>query len=176
VFENTPSRGHGAVVAQRYECPLLAVPENEAEFAEYDWSNFPPRKNANGKTSFSVIDEFTGIDGKLITRDAFIHGQIKGLVFAENVTIEKTGRVNGIIFCRTLTLFGSARANIICDTILVHNGGLLSAVLKYRNLQVEPGGSVGGKFERRCVIDGEATAAPAQRPADRLLQMTRQRV
>jgi cytoskeletal protein CcmA (bactofilin family) len=149
----------------KFDCSLIAVPENEQDIAEYDWENFPPSKHSKGKSSFSIIDEFTGIDGKLITRDAFIHGQIHGLVFAENVTVEKTGRVNGVIFCRTLMVFGTIRANIVCDNIFVRNGGLLTATLKYRSLQVEPGGLVGGKFERRILIDGAAKSA-LPRPAN----------
>ncbi len=140
-----------------YDCSLITVPQNEDDIADYDWENFPPSK-VPGR-GFTILDESAAIEGKLIARNAFIHGQIQGLVFAENVTIEKTGRVSGVIFCRTLTLFGTARANIICDSIFVRSGGVLSAMLKYKSLKVEPGGSVGGKFERRVVIDGAARDA-----------------
>jgi cytoskeletal protein CcmA (bactofilin family) len=149
-----------------YDCSLVFVPEGEDEVAEYDWENFPPSKIKGAKNSFTIIDECSGIEGKLITRNAFIHGQVNGLVFAENVCIEKTGRVQGVIFCRNLTVFGSAQANIICDNIFVRSGGSLSAILKYRNLTIEPGGSVGGKFERRLVIEGKA-AQESDRPAPR---------
>jgi cytoskeletal protein CcmA (bactofilin family) len=147
-----------------YDCSLVYVPQKEEEVAEYDWENFPPSKVESCKSSFTIIDECTGIDGKLITRNAFIHGQIEGLVFAENVTIEKTGRVRGVIFCRNLTVFGNVRANIVCDSIFVRSGGVLSAMLKYKNLKIEPGGSVGGKFERRVVIDGKSK--PVAEPGD----------
>lgn len=141
-----------------YDCSLISVPQDEEELAEYDWENFPPRRQDNGRGGFSIIDECTGIEGKLITRQAFIHGQLQGLVFAENVVVERTGRINGVVLCRTLTIFGSVKANIVCDQILVKSGGLLSANLKYRSLKVEPGGSVGGKFQRRTLV--EAASAP----------------
>ena len=145
-----------------YDCSLITVPQREDEVAEYDWASFPPSKYGKGKTSFSIIDEATGIDGKLIARTTFIHGQVKGLIFAEHVTVEPTGRVDGVIFCRSLTVLGSVRANIVCDNILVRSGGRLAATLKYRTMKVEPGGLVGGQFERRVVIDGRA--APAAVP------------
>lgn len=141
-----------------YDCTRIVVPQHEHEIAEYDWENFPPSRYG-GRHGFTIIDEATGIEGKLVARNAYIHGQVDGLVFAEHVTIEKTGRVKGIIFCRTLTIFGAAQGNIVCDNIHVRAGGLLSAVLKYRNMMIEPGGSVGGKFERRTLIE----AHPARR-------------
>ncbi len=145
-----------------YDCSRIVIPRMEEEVADYDWENFPPSKVAG--RAFTIIDESAGIEGKLIARNAFIHGQIQGLVFAENVTVEKTGRVSGVIFCRTLTVFGSVRADIVCDSIFVRAGGALSAMLKYKSLKVEPGGSVGGRFERRVVIEGRsshrAVAAP----------------
>jgi len=142
-----------------YDCSLIVVPQTEDDLAEYDWENFPPSKLDNGRGGFSIIDECTGIEGKLVTRHAFIHGQVQGLVFAETVTVEKTGRVDGVIFCRNLTVFGAVKANIVCDNILVRTGGQLSANLKYRNLKIEPGGSVGGKFERRVLIEGQSAEA-----------------
>ena len=155
-----------------YDCSLVYVPQHEGEVAEYDWETFPPSKIAGGKTGFTILDEYSGIEGKLIARNAFIHGQVQGLVFAENVTIEKTGRINGVIFCRNLTVFGNVAGNIICDSIFVRAGGVLSSVLKYKNLRIEPGGSVGGKFEKRVVIDAKpkAQGAPERIP---LLRGTR---
>jgi cytoskeletal protein CcmA (bactofilin family) len=147
-----------------YDCSLIVIPQTEDGLADYDWESFPPSKLDNGRGGFTIIDECTGIDGKLVTRHAFIHGHVHGLVFAETVTVEKTGRVDGVIFCRNLTVFGSVKANIVCDNILVRTGGQLSANLKYRNLKIEPGGSVGGKFERRVLIEGKS-AAPAASPS-----------
>lgn len=144
-----------------YDCTRIVVPQDEDAVAEYDWENFPPAKYHKGKTSFSIIDESTGIEGRLIARTAFIHGQVQGLVFAEHVTVEPTGRVDGVIFCRTLAVLGSVRANIVCDNILVRSGGRLSATLKYRSMKIEPGGLVGGCFERRVIIDGRARSASA---------------
>src|SRR6185312_11590612 len=103
----------------------------------------------------------TRIEGKLITRTAFVHGQVRGLVFAEHVTVEPTGRVDGVIFCRKLTVLGSVRANVICDNVLGRHGGRLSAALKYRTIKIEPGGMVGGKFQRRVIIDGQARTPAA---------------
>ncbi|MDB5734863.1 MAG: hypothetical protein JWP16_1222 [Alphaproteobacteria bacterium] len=136
-----------------YDCSRVVVPQHEDDVALFDWENFPPSKFQGAKSSFTIIDECTGIDGKLIARNAFIHGQVQGLVFAEHVTVEKTGLVTGVIFCRTLTIFGKVQANIVCDSILVRDGGKLSSFLKYRALRIEQGGQVAGKFERRCVID-----------------------
>ena len=142
-----------------YDCSLVYVPQHEDEVAEYDWEQFPPSKVSGGKNGFTIIDEYSGIEGKLIARNAFIHGQVQGLVFAENVTIEKTGRVNGVIFCRNLTVFGKVDANIICDSIFVRTGGVMTSMLKYKNLRIEQGGAVGGQFEKRVVIDARAKPA-----------------
>jgi cytoskeletal protein CcmA (bactofilin family) len=136
-----------------YDCTRIVVPQREDEVAEYDWESFPPSRYA-GRHGFTVIDESTGIEGRLIARHAFIHGQLDGLIFAEHVTVEKTGRVKGVIFCRTLTVFGAIQADIICDNIHVRAGGRLLSTLKYRSLIVDPGGTVGGKFERRTIIEG----------------------
>lgn len=144
-----------------YDCSLITVPQHEDEVAEYDWENFPPSMHRKGKTSFCIIDECSGIEGKLIARTAFVHGQVRGLVFAEHVTVEPTGRVDGVIFCRKLTVLGSVRADVICDNVLVRNGGRLSAALKYRTIKIEPGGMVGGKFQRRATIDGQASTSAA---------------
>ena len=150
-----------------YDCSLIVVPQREEDVAEYDWDSFPPAK-AGGR-SFTIIDESAGIEGKLIARNAFIHGQVHGLVFAESVTIDKTGRVTGVIFCRNLTVLGNVQANIVCDSIIVRAGGVLSAILKYKSLRVEPGGSVGGKFEKRVVIDAQTKQVSAQRRNTSLL-------
>jgi hypothetical protein len=66
-----------------------------------------------------------------------------------------------VLFCRSLTVLGSVRANIVCDNILVRSGGRLAATLKYRTMKVEPGGLVGGQFERRVLIDGHAKTGAA---------------
>jgi cytoskeletal protein CcmA (bactofilin family) len=158
-----------------YDCSLVYVPQHEGEVAEYDWESFPPSKVSGGKNGFTIIDEYSGIEGKLIARNAFIHGQVQGLVFAENVTIEKTGRVNGVIFCRNLTVFGNVQGNIICDSIFVRSSGVLSAMLKYKNLRIEPGGSVGGKFEKRVMIDGTSKPSAKQDGAASLLRSAKVR-
>ena len=141
-----------------YDCTRIVIPQREDEVAEFDWENFPPSRYG-GRHGFTIIDQATGIEGRLITRNAYIHGQIDGLVFAEHVTVEKGGRVKGVIFCRTLTVFGHVSANIICDSIHVREGGLLSATLKYRSLLIEPGGIVAGKFERRTLIEAKPQTA-----------------
>ncbi len=136
-----------------YDCSLITVPQREDEVADYDWENFPPSRHCKGKTSFCIIDACTGIEGKLITRTAFIHGQVHGLVFAEHVTVEPMGTVDGLIFCRTLTVLGAIHADVICDSVLVRSGGCLSATLKYRTIRIEAEGLVGGLFERRLAVN-----------------------
>jgi cytoskeletal protein CcmA (bactofilin family) len=144
----------------KYDYALVTVPQGEKEVAEFDWDRlFPSKKPNSGKFTFSVIDECTGIVGKLVTRNAFIHGQIDGLVFAEHVTVEKTATVKGVIFCRTLNIIGSVNAHIICDSVIVRDGATLSSVLKYRTMKIEEGGSVAGRFERRILIDQSAEAS-----------------
>lgn len=155
-----------------HDYSLVVVPQREDEVANFDWDKLSPVKQARGKSSFSVIDEATGIVGKLIARNTFIHGEIEGLVFAEHVTIEKTGRVSGVIFCRSLTVFGNVRANIICDSVFVRGDGSLVGTLKYRTLKLEPGANVSGMFERRVGIPHQARtpmprdarASPFDRP------------
>lgn len=127
----------------------LSVPQSEKEIAEFDWRNFPPIRLMGENRCFSMIDECTTVIGKLITGNAFIHGQIDGLVFAEHVAVEKTGTVKGVIFCRTLSIFGRVNANVICDSVIIREGGSLSAVLKYKSMKIDPGGSITGWFERR---------------------------
>lgn len=149
----------------KYDYALVTVPQGEKEVAEFDWEKlFPSKRPNSGKFTFSVIDECTGIVGKLVTRNAYIHGQIDGLVFAEHVTVEKTATVKGVIFCRTLNIIGSVNAHIICDSLVVRDGATLTSVLKYRTMKIEDGGSVAGKFERRILIDQKA-AASAHREA-----------
>lgn len=140
-----------------FDCVRLTIPQGEQDLADYDWDNFLPSRLDRGRGSFTIIDELTGIEGKLVTRNAYIHGQVEGLVFAEHVTIEKTGRVGGRIFCRNLTVLGQVHgAEIVCDNVLVRSGGRLSATLKYKNLKIEQGGTVAGRFERRVLIDARA--------------------
>ena len=137
----------------KYDYSLVVVPQREEDLADFDWENFLPNKLARGKCSFSIIDESTGIDGKLVARTAFIHGEVDGLVFAEHVTVEKTGIVKGVIFCRTLTILGHVKANVICDNAFIRDRGLLSGILKYKTLKIESNASIVGKFERRILID-----------------------
>ena len=127
----------------------LSVPQSEKEIAEFDWRNFPPIKMMGENRCFSMIDECTTVVGNLITGNAFIHGLIDGLVFAEHVAVEQTGTVKGVIFCRTLSIFGRVNANVICDQVVIREGGSLSAVLKYKSMKIDPGGSISGWFERR---------------------------
>jgi cytoskeletal protein CcmA (bactofilin family) len=143
----------------RYDCSLVAVPQSEKDVDEFNWANFPPSQVNSEGTRFAIVDECSGISGKLISSNTFIHGQVDGLVFAENVTVEKTGLVRGIIFCRTLIIHGSVFANIICDGLAVRRGGILSGTLKYRQLKIDAEGQVAGKFERRGGPGGDAAAA-----------------
>jgi cytoskeletal protein CcmA (bactofilin family) len=145
----------------KYDYSLLLVPQREDEVTSFDWERLSSARLTGGKSSFSVIDESTGIHGKLVARNTFIHGEIEGLVFAEHVTVEKTGSVSGVIFCKSLTVYGTVRANIICDSIFVRGDGSLIATLKYRTLKFEAGANVSGNFERRICIDGRVTV-PAQ--------------
>lgn len=140
---------------------LVTVPQTEDEVAEFDWDNFAPSKMNGGKHSFSIIDECSRIRGKLVAKNAFIHGQVEGLVFAENVTVEKTGSVSGVIFCRTLNILGAVNANIVCDGVQVHPGAVLSSTLKYKTLNIAPGGAVAGSFEKRYRSDRQIWAAAA---------------
>lgn len=139
----------------------LTIPQTEKEIAEFDWQSFLPIRKMGEKKCFSMIDEFTSVIGKLITANAFIHGEIDGLVFAEHVAVEQTGTVKGIIFCRTLSIFGKVSANVTCDTVIIRPTGSLGGHLKYNSMKIEPGGAISGRFERR---DGTARALPELRP------------
>ena len=134
----------------------LAVPQSEKEIAEFDWRNFGPIRRMGEKRCFSMIDECTSVVGKLITANAFIHGEIDGLVFAEHVAVEQTGIVKGVIFCRTLSIYGKVNANVTCDTVIIRPAGSLGGFLKYNSMKIEPGGAISGRFERR---DGGARQA-----------------
>jgi cytoskeletal protein CcmA (bactofilin family) len=138
----------------------LSVPQSEKEIAEFDWRNFSPIRKMGEKRCFSMIDEFTSVIGKLITANAFIHGEIDGLVFAEHVAVEQTGTVKGVIFCRTLSIFGKVNANVTCDTVIIRPTGSLGGLLKYNSMKIEPGGSISGRFERRS--GGKERLAPEQ--------------
>lgn len=133
----------------RYDYSTLVVPQREDELAAFDWENFLPSKLTRGKRCFSIVDEGTGIEGKFIARTAFIHGEIQGLVFAEHVTVEKTGIVQGVIFCRTLCIIGHVKADVVCDNVFIRDGGLMSGALKYKTLKIESDAAILGKFERR---------------------------
>jgi cytoskeletal protein CcmA (bactofilin family) len=135
---------------------LAIVPQSDDEVAEFSWDDFLPSKLAANAKAFSVIDEFTSITGKYITKNAFIHGSVDGLVFAEDVVIEKTGHVSGFIFCRTLNIQGHVHANVICDSVVVREGAVLQTNLKYKSLKIMPGGKVTGSLESRNVKRGEA--------------------
>lgn len=127
----------------------LAIPESEADAARFDWAAFPPAA-ANRKTNFFlIVDEATGIKGKLVTWTSFIHGEVDGLVFAEHVQVEETGRVRGVIFCRTLTVMGKVSADVTCDALHVRGQGVLSGTVRYRTARIEGAGQVTGTFTRR---------------------------
>ena len=142
------------------EFSSLRVPENEDEVEAFDWKAFAPAAAGRKNNFFLIVDEATGINGKLVTWTAFIHGQVDGLVFAEHVTVEKSGRVRGVIFCRTLTVQGHVAADVICEVVHVRGTGVLSGTVRHRSMRVEGDGLVTGSFERR---GGE----PAHRPAAR---------
>ncbi|MES2472128.1 MAG: polymer-forming cytoskeletal protein [Pseudomonadota bacterium] len=138
-----------------YDYSSLVVPQREEELAAFDWQNFMPSKITRGKRCFSIVDEGTGIEGKFIARTAFIHGEIQGLVFAEHVTVEKTGIVHGVIFCRTLCIIGHVKANVVCDNVFIRDGGLMSGALKYKTLKIESDAAITGKFERRTLVSDQ---------------------
>jgi len=127
----------------------LAIPESEEEAARFDWAAFSPAA-ANRKTNFFlIVDEATGIKGKLVTWTTFIHGEVDGLVFAEHVQVEETGRVHGRIFCRTLTVMGQVSADVICDSLHVRGQGILSGTVRHKTVKIEGAGQVTGSFARR---------------------------
>jgi len=127
----------------------LAIPESEEDVARFDWAAFPPAA-ANRKTNFFlIVDEATGIKGKLVTWTTFIHGEVDGLVFAEHVQVEETGRVRGLIFCRSLTVMGQVSADVICDSVHVRGNGILSGAVRHKTVKIEGAGQVTGHFARR---------------------------
>ena len=141
----------------------VVVPQTEDEVAEFNWDNLNSSHANDSPCSFSVIDEYTRFIGKLIARNVFIHGNVEGLVFAENVTIERSANVKGVIFCRALDIFGRVNANIVCDRVFIRSSGHLMATLKYKILKIAHGGSVTGKLEKRYSLDrqvwgGDVTA------------------
>jgi cytoskeletal protein CcmA (bactofilin family) len=133
----------------KFDYSLVVVPQREGEVANFDWDKLCSSNSSRSRCAFSIIDESTGISGKLVARNTFIRGQVEGLVFAEHVTVEKTGSVSGVIFCRTLTVLGSVNANIICDSVYVRSDGTMKAILKYKILKFDAGADVSGHLERR---------------------------
>jgi hypothetical protein len=149
-----------------YGCSLVYVPQKEEEVADYDWANFPPSKVESGRSSFTIIDECTGIDGKLITRNLYPWADRRaGVCRKLHHRKDRPGPRRN--FCRNLMVMGNVHANIVCDSIFVRSGGVLSAMLKYKNFKIEPGGSVGGKFERRLVIEGQSQPVTQEDDAPR---------
>lgn len=133
----------------KYDLSSLTVPDSEEAVERFDWSAFPPAALNRKKNFFLIVDESTGIKGKLVTWTAFIHGQVEGLILAEHVQVEETGLVNGLIFCRTLEVLGTVTANVICDSVHVRGKGVLSGTVKHKSVRVEDSGRVAGSFERR---------------------------
>ena len=136
----------------RYDLSSLTVPDSEDAVEHFDWAAFPPAAISKKNNFFLIVDESTGISGKLLTWTAFIHGQVDGLIFAEHVQVEETGHVSGLIFCRTLQVIGSVSANVICDTVHVKGRGVLSGTVKHKSVRIEDSGRVAGSFERRSGI------------------------
>jgi len=155
----------------KYELPYLTVPETVEEVEKFDWANFPPALANRKSNFFLIVDEATGIKGKLVTWTTFIHGQVDGLVFAEHVTVEKSGSVKGVIFCRTLQVLGTVNASVIADTVHIRDNGVLNGVVKHKALKIESDGLVTGNFERRGGGEQEAAqeagTAYFSRPARR---------
>jgi cytoskeletal protein CcmA (bactofilin family) len=134
----------------------LTVPEDEEAVATFDWAIFPPSVINKKKNFFLIVDEATGITGKLVSWTTYIHGQVDGLIFAEHVQVEKTGHVTGLIFCRTLQVMGSVSANVVCDSVYVGGNGLLSGVVKHKTLRIDDFGRINGSFERRNTTEKPA--------------------
>jgi cytoskeletal protein CcmA (bactofilin family) len=148
----------------KFELPYLTVPETVDEVEKFDWANFPPALANRKSNFFLIVDEATGIKGKLVTWTTFIHGQVDGLVFAEHVTVEQSGSVKGVIFCRTLQVMGTVNASVIAEAVHIRDHGVLNGVVKHKSLKVDTEGLVTGSFERRGGGDGgEAEAVPEAR-------------
>jgi cytoskeletal protein CcmA (bactofilin family) len=148
----------------RFNFSALAVPERQEEIDNFDWVSFPPAAASRKSNFFLIVDETTGLKGKLVTWTTYIHGEVDGLVFAEHVTVEQSGSVKGLIFCRTLTVMGHVSADVICDSVLVRGGGVLSGGVKHKTLKIDAEGMVTGTFERRSSAPGESAmpVAPAR--------------
>lgn len=138
----------------KYDLSSLTVPESEEEVERFDWNAFPPAALNRKNNFFLIVDESTGIKGKLVTWTTFIHGQVEGLILAEHVQVEEIGLVNGLIFCRTLEVLGTVTANVICDSVHVRGKGVLSGTVKHKSVRVEDSGRVAGSFERRKPVQG----------------------
>ena len=131
-----------------FDAKHIRLPRSALEVSEFDWQHFASHFQAS-RQPYSVLDDCTHVTGRYVAKDAHIFGRVKGLVFAETVTVEKSGMISGVIFCRSLAIAGDVNANIICDDAKVRAGGRLMATLKYRTLQVALGAFVSGTFEVR---------------------------
>jgi cytoskeletal protein CcmA (bactofilin family) len=129
------------------------------EVEKFDWANFPPALANRKSNFFLIVDEATGIKGKLVTWTTFIHGQVDGLVFAEHVTVEQSGSVRGVIFCRSLTVLGAVNASVIAENVHIRDNGVLNGVVKHKSLKIDTEGQVTGSFERRAGGDDPVEAA-----------------
>jgi len=136
----------------------LAGPIGEIDIVDFDWEAFDPAKRNGGKASFAVIDACTEISGKIVAKSAFVSGKIDGEIFAETVTIEKTGEVRGVIVCKTLIIHGQANARVICDHLQLLTGATLVSNLKYNTLNIASGASIIAAFE--CRLSQTATRTP----------------
>jgi cytoskeletal protein CcmA (bactofilin family) len=140
------------------EFSSLRVPENEEEVDAFDWKSFPPAIANRKSNFFLIVDAASGLSGRLVTWTTFIHGQVEGLIIAEHVTVEESGIVKGVIFCRTLTVLGRVDADVICDTLHVRGQGVLTGVVKHKQVKIEGDGLVTGKFARRGRAQGGRAA------------------
>ena len=57
--------------------------------------------------------------------------------------------MQGVIFYRTLCIIGHVKADVVCDTVFIRDGGLMSGALKYKTLKIESDAAILGNFERR---------------------------
>ena len=106
---------------------------------------FPIQNTIAAHSTF--ISEDLEIKGNIVGKDYIeLNGKVTGTLKSNKIDIRPKGIVNGEVSADILTVEGTLDGEIITDDLYIRSTARIKGVIKYKNLDIQPGAIITAEF------------------------------